>query len=77
MHTTKKTMVHMDPGDNMQINAGNIVVNVWMYENGKPAIQVESPRGLSVHYYNKETDVREGSKNVESHLAVVAHEAHK
>lgn len=74
MHTTKKTMVHLDPGDNMQIDAGNIVINVWMYENGKPAVQIECSRGLSVHHCNKSTGVRQTAHNIEPHLAFVAHE---
>lgn len=74
MHTTKKTMVHLDPSDNMQIDAGNIVINVWMYENGKPAVQIECPRGLSVHQYDNSKSVRKTAHNIEPHLSLVVHE---
>jgi len=68
MHTTKKTIIDLGSNDNLEVRAGTIVVNVRMDEKETPCVTVEGSRGLSTHYYNKQTDVRQGSESSEPHL---------
>jgi len=64
----------MDPGDNLEVEARKIKVNVFMSEQGMPTVEVECPLGLSIHHYNRNTDVRQGAESTEPHLLLVAHE---